>query len=70
MAKYRCECQTFDVFKATMKVIGGQVVTVEAYCKDCKTYGKFIKQHKGFGSIIKKPDGTVSRKPSTPQTDM
>lgn len=59
MAKYKCECKTFEVFKNTIKVIDGKVITVESYCEECKTYGKFIKEHKGYGSIIKRKDGTV-----------
>ena len=45
-----------------MQVVNGKVVVPEAYCKDCKTYGKFVKEHKGFATIIKKPNGTVSNK--------
>ena len=45
-----------------MKVIDGRVVTVEAYCEDCETYGKFVKEHKGYGGLIKRPNGTVSGK--------
>ncbi len=62
MSKYKCECKTFEVHKNTIKVIDGKVVTLEAYCEECKTYGKFVKEHKGYGGLIKRPNGTVSGK--------
>lgn len=62
MAKYRCQCRIIEIHKTTMQVVNGKVVVPEAYCKDCKTYGKFVKEHKGFATIIKKPNGTVSKK--------
>tara|TARA_R110000772_G_scaffold95135_4_gene193347 strand:- start:204 stop:401 length:198 start_codon:yes stop_codon:yes gene_type:complete len=60
--KYKCKCKTFEVTKNTIKIVDGEVVAVEAYCKDCNTYGKFIKEDKGFGSIFKRPNGTVSNR--------
>jgi len=62
MAKYKCNCKEFEISKTTMTIVDGKVVTREAYCEDCKSYGSYVKQHKGFGGIIKKPNGTVSKK--------
>ena len=62
MSKYKCKCKTFEVYKNTIKVGDGKVVTLEAYCEECKTYGKFVKEHKGYGGLIKRPNGTVSGK--------
>ena len=48
MAKFICE------------ICGNEVITPEAVC--CDQYMKAIKENKGFGGIIKKPNGTVSGK--------
>jgi len=60
--KYQCECKTFEVHKTTVKVVNGEVVKPETYCVDCKTYGKYIKEHEGYGGIIKKPNGTIAKR--------
>lgn len=60
--KYKCKCKTFEVNKNTVKVLDGEIVVLEAYCSECKTYGEYIKEHKGFANIIKKPNGTVGGK--------
>jgi len=60
--KYRCKCKVFEVHKTTINVIDGKVVKPETFCTECETYGEYIKEHKGFGSIIKRPQGTVSSK--------
>jgi len=60
--KYQCECRTFEVHKTTMKIINGEVIKPETYCEECKTYGKYIKEHEGYGGIIKKPNGTIAKR--------
>ena len=60
--KYKCKCKTFDVYKTTIKVVDGKVVNLETYCKECNTYGEYIKEHKGYGGIIKKPNGTIAKR--------
>tara|TARA_R110002020_G_scaffold388162_1_gene598880 strand:+ start:453 stop:629 length:177 start_codon:yes stop_codon:yes gene_type:complete len=57
--KYKCECKEFELSKVTIKVVDGKVVNPEAYCKECKTYGKQIKEFDGWGIIISKPGGKV-----------
>jgi predicted transposase YbfD/YdcC len=62
MAKFKCEECNKEIIlaKHSIKVVDGQVVTPEAMC--CQKYMKSIKENKGFGGIIKKPNGTVSGK--------
>ena len=62
MSKFKCEVcnKIITLIKHSIKVIDGQVVTPEAVC--CEKYMKSIKENKGFGGIIKKPNGTVSGK--------
>ena len=60
--KYQCECRTFEVHKTTMKIVNGEVIKPETYCEECNTYGKYIKEHKGYGGIIKKPNGTIAKR--------
>ena len=62
MAKYKCKCRVIEVYKSSMKIVDGKIVTPEAYCNKCNTYGEYIKEHEGFGGIIKGPQGTVSKK--------
>jgi len=57
--KYKCKCKEFEIDKATLTVVGNKVETKEAYCKDCKTYGKIIKEFDGWGNIISRPGGIV-----------
>jgi|TARA_R100001198_G_scaffold94771_1_gene78861 hypothetical protein len=45
-----------------MKIVNGEVIKPETYCEECKTYGKYIKEHKGYGGIIKKPNGTIAKR--------
>tara|TARA_R110001599_G_scaffold88633_3_gene235454 strand:+ start:806 stop:1030 length:225 start_codon:yes stop_codon:yes gene_type:complete len=60
MAKYECSCGVIELSKTTLKVVGDKVIVPEAYCDNCKDYRVFIKEHKGFANIVKKPNGTVS----------
>lgn len=62
MSKFICEeCnKEITLIKHSIKVVDGEVVTPEAVC--CEKYMKSIKENKGFGGIIKKPNGTVSGK--------
>jgi hypothetical protein len=60
--KYQCKCKTFEVHKTTIKVVDGKVVKPETYCNECNTYGEYIKEHKGYGGIIKKPNGTIAKR--------
>ena len=60
MAKYECSCGVIELSKTTLKVVGDKVIVPEAYCDNCKDYRAFIKEHEGFATIIKKPNGTVS----------
>ena len=60
MAKYKCSCGVIELSKTTLKVVGDKVIVPEAYCDKCKDYRDFIKEHEGFATIIKKPNGTVS----------
>ena len=60
MAKYQCtECdKTIDVSMQTIVVEDGNVVCKEAVC--CDKYMKSVKEKfEGFGTIIKKANGTV-----------
>ena len=62
MAKYKCKCKEFEVKgKTSIKIIEGQVVTPEAYCEECKTYGETKRDHQGFGGIIKRRGGKIGR---------
>jgi len=60
--KYKCKCKEFKLAKTTSIIVNGKIETAEAFCEECKTFGKFVKEHEGFGGIIKKPNGTVSKK--------
>lgn len=62
MAKFICEIcgNELELAKHSIKVVDDKVVTPEAMC--CDQYMKAIKENKGFGGIIKKPNGTVSGK--------
>jgi|TARA_R110000772_G_scaffold55151_1_gene125798 hypothetical protein len=62
MTKYKCNCKEFEI-KGTVsiKVINGEVVTPQAYCEECKTYGKAKRDHQGFGGIIKRRGGKVGK---------
>tara|TARA_R110002012_G_scaffold242396_1_gene416777 strand:- start:196 stop:387 length:192 start_codon:yes stop_codon:yes gene_type:complete len=62
MSKFICtKCnKEITLVKHSIKVVDGEVVTPEAVC--CEKYMKSIKENKGFGGIIKKPNGTVSGK--------
>tara|TARA_R110000744_G_scaffold177689_1_gene296623 strand:+ start:76 stop:267 length:192 start_codon:yes stop_codon:yes gene_type:complete len=62
MGKYKCDCKEFEVNRTTIAVVNGEVVKPETYCEECKKFATFIKEHKGFGGIIKKPQGTVAGK--------
>jgi hypothetical protein len=63
MAKYRCECGKDIIIRNTsLKIVKGKVVSPEAYCETCKTYGRHIKEHDGFGGIISKKGGKVGGK--------
>ena len=64
MAKFKCNvCNSNvrEISKHTIKVIDGEVVCPEAVC--CDEYMESIREEgKGFGRIIKRPGGTVSKK--------
>jgi len=63
MAKFKCDkCKrNLELAKHSIKVVDGLVVSPEAFC--CENYMTSIKEKgKGFGGIIKKPNGTVSGK--------
>jgi len=60
--KYKCKCKEFEVSKNTIVIVNGEVVKKEAYCKDCKTYGKEIKTFDGWGTIVSKKGGKVKDK--------
>ena len=64
MAKFKCNvCNSNvrEISKHTIKVIDGEVVCPEAVC--CDQYMESIREEgKGFGGIIKRPGGTVSKK--------
>ena len=64
MAKFKCNvCNSNvrEISKHTIKVIDGKVVCPEAVC--CDEYMESIREEgKGFGGIIKRPGGTVSKK--------
>ena len=62
MAKFKCKCGEFTVTRTTIKIINNKVVYPESYCNKCKTYGDSVREGKGFGGIIKKAGGTVSKK--------
>ena len=36
-----------------------QIETKEAYCKECNTYGKVVKEFDGWGTIVSKEGGKV-----------
>ena len=64
MAKFKCKvCNSNvrEISKHTIKVVDGEVVCPEAVC--CDEYMESIREEgKGFGGIIKRPGGTVSKK--------
>ncbi len=62
MSKFKCKCGEFYVARTTIKVINNEVVYPEAYCEKCKTQGVPVREGGGFGGIIKKKGGTVSKK--------
>jgi hypothetical protein len=62
MAKFKCKCGEFTVARTTIKVIDNKVVYPESYCNTCKIYADSVREGKGFGGIIKKAGGTVSKK--------
>lgn len=57
--KYKCECKEFEIKKATLIAIKGKIETKEAYCKECNTYGKVVKEFDGWGTIVSKEGGKV-----------
>ncbi len=62
MSKFECSLcgKHVELTKHTIEVVDGKVVCPDAKC--CDEYMKSIKENKGFGGIIKKPNGTVSGK--------
>ena len=62
MSKFICnKCGNELVLaKHTIKVVDGKVVSDDATC--CDSYMESVRENKGFGGIIKKPNGTVSGK--------
>ena len=62
MAKFKCnKCEeVLELLSYSIKVVDDKVVSPEAIC--CDDYMNRIAQNKGFGGIIKKPNGTVSGK--------
>jgi len=64
MAKFKCNvCNSNvrEIIKHTIKVVDGEVVCPEAVC--CDQYMESVREKgKGFGGIIKRPGGTVSKK--------
>ena len=62
MAKFKClKCKSgLELDKHTIKFLDGKIVSDDAMC--CEQHMESIKSNKGFGGIIKKPNGTVSGK--------
>ena len=62
MAKFECKIcgEKRELSFHTLKMVNGEIVSPEAKC--CLTYMKSIRSNKGFGGIIKKPDGKVGGK--------
>tara|TARA_R110000803_G_scaffold97102_1_gene165246 strand:+ start:278 stop:472 length:195 start_codon:yes stop_codon:yes gene_type:complete len=62
MAIYTCDCKEFEVKgKTSIRIVNDNAVTPEAYCEDCKTYGKEKRDHQGFGGIIKRKGGKIGK---------
>ena len=62
MAKFKCACgEIRTVRNTTIKVVDGKIVTPESYCEKCKQYGEYIREHTGFGGIIKRKGGKVGK---------
>jgi hypothetical protein len=57
--KFKCKCKEFEINKTSIKIVDGIVVNTEAYCKECKSYGKEIKSFDGWGTIVSKKGGKV-----------
>ena len=64
MAKFKCNVCNSNIREIsihTIKIVDGEVVCPEAVC--CDEYMESIREEgKGFGGIIKRPGGTVSKK--------
>ena len=64
MAKFKCnKCNSTikEIKKHTMKIVDGEVVCPEAVC--CDEFMESVREEgNGFGGIIKRPGGTVSKK--------
>lgn len=62
MAKFKCKiCSSrIELKKYSIKVVAGTAVSPEAKC--CMVHMEKIKTNKGFGGIIKGPNGTVGGK--------
>jgi len=62
MSKFKCSLcgEVKELTRHKIKVVDGKVVCPDATC--CEEYMESIKENKGFGGIIKKPNGTVSGK--------
>jgi hypothetical protein len=62
MKMYCKNCDnTVEVTKFTMKIVDGELIKPESICT-CKTQMVDVTEYNGFGGIIKKPGGTVSKK--------
>ncbi len=61
-SKFECSLcgKHVELTKHVIKVVDGKVVCPDAKC--CDEYMESVKENKGFGGIIKKPNGTVSGK--------
>lgn len=58
VSEYIKELQTYEEYSF---VVDGKVVTPESYCEKCKQYGEYIREHTGFGGIIKRKGGKVGK---------
>ena len=57
--KYKCKCKEFEIKKSTIVIIENSVLIKESFCSKCNTYGKPIREFKGWGKITSKKGGKV-----------
>lgn len=57
--KYKCKCKEIELDKVTLVATKEGVQAKEAYCKECKTYAKAVKEFDGWGTIVSKSGGKV-----------
>lgn len=64
MAKFICKScdNTKELRTYSLGFVKGEKVYKEAVCEFCDIYMDMVPEDKGFGGIIKKPNGTVSGK--------